>query len=457
MKMEVRKHATDLTVGSMLKSMFFFAIPVSASNCLQMFFNSVDVMVVGRFAGADALAAVGATSLPINFLVSLFTGLATGGTVVIARLIGCRAGERIRRAVHSSVLLGIVSGVIMAIAGICFAKKVLLLLNTPEEVINAAVLYLRIYFGGMPIIMAFNFCAGILRAAGDTRKPLRYLTIAGVINFGCNVLFVAVFHWGVAGVAIATVFSQTIALIMIFHELICREDEIRVFPGKIRFSSEETLAIIQIGIPSSLHSCLYPLSGCLIQNAVNSLGMEMLIANTAAANLDGFLNHLTSGFNQAVMTFTSQNYGAGKRERVKQGIWYGIIGAVITDVVIGCGMVLFGHPLLGLFKITGELADYGMIRLKYVARLYFLAGIMDPVVYALRGLGKSAAPMAVSVFTILGFRIIYFYTVFQKIHTPEALYLTFPITWLISIILDVGLLIYYFHKTMPKTIERRST
>ena len=444
--MTVKKHSLDMTMGSLLKGMILFAIPVSASNCLQMFFNSVDVMVVGQFAGEEALAAVGATSLPINFLVSLFTGLATGGTVVIARYLGCKDMEHAQKAVHTSVLLGIVSGIGIAVVGIGFAKSILLLLNTPTEVIDAAALYFRIYLGGMPVMMTFNFCAGILRATGDAQTALRYLFLAGGINLTGNVVFVAFFHWGVAGVAIATVFSQGIALALIFHNLVTREDEIRVCFEKLRFSLEETRLIIQIGIPSSLHSCLYPLSGCLVQKAVNSLGVAVLTANTAAANLDGFLNHFTSGFNQATMTFTSQNYGAGKAERVRKCIRYGIMGAVIVDLVAGWGMVLSGRSLLGLFNIRGEMADYGMIRLIYVAGMYFLAGIMDPVVYAMRGLGKSAAPMVVSVFTILGFRIFYLYTIFPKFHTSEALYLTFPLTWLISIALDVGLLIWYLNQ-----------
>ena len=422
----------DMTEGPLTTKIIKFTIPVMLSGILQLLFNTADVIVVGRFTGKTALAAVGSTGSLINLLVSLFMGLSIGTNVLVARYQGAKDDKSVSETVHTSIALGIVGGLILLIIGIVATRPLLEMMATPEDVIDQSTLYMRILFFGMPLNLILNFGAAILRAIGDTKRPLYYLTIAGVINLFLNIFLVTVFSLGVAGVAIATVISEGVSCVLI---LLCLKHEtgaIRLYFNRIKINPSKCVDIMKIGLPAGLQGCIFSISNVLIQSSVNSFGSTVMAGNTAASNIEGFVYVSMNSLHQTCISFTSQNFGAGKFKRIKKVLINCLIIVAITGLVLGNSAYFFGKFLLSAYNNEAEVISYGLIRLSIISTMYFLCGLMDVMVGAMRGIGYSILPMIVSLVGACGLRILWIYTVFVKFRTLDILFISYPVTWTIT-------------------------
>lgn len=422
----------DMTEGPLTTKIIKFTIPVMLSGILQLLFNTADVIVVGRFTGKTALAAVGSTGSLINLLVSLFMGLSIGTNVLVARYQGAKDDKSVSETVHTSIALGIVGGLILLIVGVVATRPLLEMMATPDDVIDQSTLYMRILFFGMPLNLILNFGAAILRAIGDTKRPLYYLTIAGVINVILNILLVTVFSLGVAGVAIATVISEGVSCVLI---LLCLKHEtgaIRLYFNRIKINPSKCVDIMKIGLPAGLQGCIFSISNVLIQSSVNSFGSTVMAGNTAASNIEGFVYVSMNSLHQTCISFTSQNFGAGKFKRIKKVLINCLVIAAITGLVLGNSAYFFGKFLLSAYNNEAEVISYGLIRLSIISTMYFLCGLMDVMVGAMRGIGYSILPMIVSLVGACGLRIVWIYTVFVKFRTLDILFISYPVTWTIT-------------------------
>lgn len=422
----------DMTEGPLTTKIIKFTIPVMLSGILQLLFNTADVIVVGRFTGKTALAAVGSTGSLINLLVSLFMGLSIGTNVLVARYQGAKDDKSVSETVHTSIALGIVGGLILLIIGIVATRPLLEMMATPEDVIDQSTLYMRILFFGMPLNLILNFGAAILRAIGDTKRPLYYLTIAGVINLFLNIFLVTVFSLGVAGVAIATVISEGVSCVLI---LLCLKHEtgaIRLYFNRIKINPSKCIDIMKIGLPAGLQGCIFSISNVLIQSSVNSFGSTVMAGNTAASNIEGFVYVSMNSLHQTCISFTSQNFGAGKFKRIKKVLINCLVIVAITGLVLGNSAYFFGKYLLSAYNNEAEVISYGLIRLSIISTMYFLCGLMDVMVGAMRGIGYSILPMIVSLVGACGLRIVWIYTVFVKFRTLDILFISYPVTWTIT-------------------------
>lgn len=422
----------DMTEGPLTTKIIKFTIPVMLSGILQLLFNTADVIVVGRFTGKTALAAVGSTGSLINLLVSLFMGLSIGTNVLVARYQGAKDDKAVSETVHTSIALGIVGGLILLIIGVVATRPLLEIMATPEDVIDQSTLYMRILFFGMPLNLILNFGAAILRAIGDTKRPLYYLTIAGVINLFLNIFLVTVFSLGVAGVAIATVISEGVSCGLI---LLCLKHEtgaIRLYFNRIKINPSKCIDIMKIGLPAGLQGCIFSISNVLIQSSVNSFGSTVMAGNTAASNIEGFVYVSMNSLHQTCISFTSQNFGAGKFKRIKKVLINCLVIVAITGLVLGNSAYFFGKYLLSAYNNEAEVISYGLIRLSIISTMYFLCGLMDVMVGAMRGIGYSILPMIVSLVGACGLRIVWIYTVFVKFRTLNILFISYPVTWTIT-------------------------
>lgn len=422
----------DMTEGPLTTKIIKFTIPVMLSGILQLLFNTADVIVVGRFTGKTALAAVGSTGSLINLLVSLFMGLSIGTNVLVARFQGAKDDKAVSETVHTSIALGIVGGLILLIIGVVATRPLLEMMATPEDVIDQSTLYMRILFFGMPLNLILNFGAAILRAIGDTKRPLYYLTIAGVINLFLNIFLVTVFSLGVAGVAIATVISEGVSCGLI---LLCLKHEtgaIRLYFNRIKINPSKCIDIMKIGLPAGLQGCIFSISNVLIQSSVNSFGSTVMAGNTAASNIEGFVYVSMNSLHQTCISFTSQNFGAGKFKRIKKVLINCLVIVAITGLVLGNSAYFFGKYLLSAYNNEAEVISYGLIRLSIISTMYFLCGLMDVMVGAMRGIGYSILPMIVSLVGACGLRIVWIYTVFVKFRTLDILFISYPVTWTIT-------------------------
>ena len=422
----------DMTEGPLTTKIIKFTIPVMLTGILQLLFNTADVIVVGRFTGKTALAAVGSTGSLINLLVSLFMGLSIGTNVLVARYQGAKDDKAVSETVHTSIALGIVGGLILLIVGIVATRPLLEMMATPEDVIDQSTLYMRILFFGMPLNLILNFGAAILRAIGDTKRPLYYLTIAGVINLFLNIFLVTVFSLGVAGVAIATVISEGVSCVLI---LLCLKHEtgaIRLYFNRIKINPSKCVDIMKIGLPAGLQGCIFSISNVLIQSSVNSFGSTVMAGNTAASNIEGFVYVSMNSLHQTCISFTSQNFGAGKFKRIKKVLINCLAIVAITGLVLGNSAYFFGKFLLSAYNNEAEVISYGLIRLSIISTMYFLCGLMDVMVGAMRGIGYSILPMIVSLVGACGLRIVWIYTVFVKFRTLDILFISYPVTWTIT-------------------------
>lgn len=416
----------------MLKKILVFSVPVVLAGTLQLLYNASDMIVVGRFAEAGSLAAVGATSALINLIVNVFMGLSVGTCVVVARCYGQRDYESASRAAHTSIVISIVCGIFLGFLGFFLARPLLELMATPEDVIDRAALYMKIYFIGIPGNMLYNFGSAIMRAGGDTRRPLYYLTASGIVNVLLNLLFVIVFHMGVAGVATATIISQLISAVLVTIHLCKTEGACKIEYKKLKISRYELLLIAKIGLPAGIQGSVFSISNVIIQSSVNSFGSVVMDGNTAAGNLEGFIYTAMNSVSQAALSFVSQNYGAVKFDRIKKVTAICSVIVVVIGVVMGGLFYGFSDTLLGFYNNNPDVIAAGKIRMSIICTTYFTCGVMDVLSGSMRGLGKSTTSMIVSLIGACLFRIVWIYTVFAAEHTLFWLYISYPISWVLT-------------------------
>ena len=433
-KREKRGYRMDMVSGPLAGKLLVFALPLMLSSLLQLLFNAADVVVVGRWAGPEALAAVGSNTALINLLVNLFVGFSVGATVVVARDLGAGREEEARKSVHTSVTLALFSGIFLTLAGTLLARQLLVWTSSPADVIDLSTLYLRIYFCGMPANMLYNFGAAILRSQGDTRRPLYFLAIAGVTNVGLNLIFVICCHMSVAGVALATIISQYISAALVLRCLMGDQGALRLDLRALGLDKRVVRRILQVGLPAGFQGIVFSLSNVVIQSSINSFNSTVIVAgSSASANIEGFVYASMNAFYQTALTFTSQNYGAGQCKRVDRTLFLCQAYVVITGLVLGNLAVFFGPTLAGIYA-PGQQAviAQAVLRLKYVCSLYCICGIMDTMVGILRGLGYSVVPMVVSMIGACGTRLLWVATIFRANPTPALLYLSYPVSWTIT-------------------------
>lgn len=430
MEKKVQKsYEIDMCNGPLFGKILLFTLPLMLSGILQLLFNAADVVVVGRFAGNEALAAVGSTGALTNLLVNLFIGLSVGANVLVARYYGARLEEEVSQTVHTSILVSIMGGIVLAILGIVAARPLLLLMDTPENVIEHSVLYMRIYFIGMPVMLLFNFGSAILRAIGDTRRPLFYLSIAGVINVILNLWFVIGFHMGVAGVALATVIAQCVSTSLIIKCLVQSEGCFKLQINKLHMSWNKFKKIAAIGLPAGIQGSLFSISNVLIQSSVNSFGSVAMAGNTAGSNVEGFVYTAMNSVHQTAVSFTGQNLGGKKYDRINKILIECLLFVTAIGLIMGNGAVLFGNRILGFYSSDPEVISYGLQRMSVICTIYCLCGIMDVLVGSIRGLGYAVMPMIVSLMGACVFRIVWIYTIFQWNRSLHTLYISYPISW----------------------------
>lgn len=427
-----KTYEMDMCNGPLLGKILIFSGPLILSGILQLLFNAADIVVVGRFTGSHALAAVGSTSALINLLVNLFIGLSIGTNVLVARYYGAKKEKEVSRTVHTSIMTAILGGILMIFVGVVLARPLLEMMGTPDNVISHSVLYMRIYFIGMPAFMIYNFGAAILRAIGDTQRPLYFLMIAGVINVIFNLIFVIVFHMGVAGVATATVISQIISAFLILNCLTHIEGMCHLDLKKLKIHSDKLIQMLKIGLPAGMQGVVFSISNVLIQSSVNSFGSIAMAGNTAASNIEGFVYTSMNAIYQTALSFTSQNMGAGNYKRINQILLRCLVIVSVIGLLLGNGAYLFGRQLLGIYSSDPQVIEFGLSRMAIISCTYFLCGIMDVMVGSIRGLGYSVMPMIVSLTGACAFRVLWIFTIFQWQHTLFILYISYPISWILT-------------------------
>ena len=449
---QTKKYEMDMCSGSILKKMLIFAVPLMCSGVLQLLFNAADIVVVGQFAGSNSLAAVGANTSLINLLTNLFLGMSIGANVLVARYYGAGQQSQLSKTVHTAIVLSIGSGVILTFLGIFGAKQILIWMQTPAEVLDLAVLYLRIYFIGMTGTMLYNFGAAILRAVGDTKRPLYYLMGAGVVNVILNLIFVIGLKMDVAGVAAATAIAECIAATLVIRCLMREQSGIRLIPGNLRIDRASFIKILQIGLPAGFQGVIFSLSNVVIQSSINLFGPVVVAGNSASANIEGFIYIAMNALHQATISFTSQNLGAGQYKRLDRIVVTGEVCVLVVGLVLGSLTVFFGNSLLGIYSSSPEVIQAGMQRLLVICTAYAICGMMDVMVGALRGIGYSVVPMVISLIGACGLRLLWIATVFQipQYHSPSVIYYSYPITWAITLAALIGCYVYLRRKMNQK-------
>lgn len=425
----------DMTEGPVLTKILLFSIPLMFSSVLQILFNAADIVVVGKFVGDTALAAVGSNSALINLVTNLFIGLSIGANVIVARYFGGKQDEDTSIAVHTAIALGFISGIILTLIGIIGAPFFLRIMLTPEDVLPQAVLYLRILFAGITSMMLYNFGSAVLRAVGDTKRPLYFLLLAGTINVILNLFFVIVLKMSVAGVALATILSQALSCILVLWCLTKEDSAIKLNFKKIRINKIKFIQILKIGLPAGFQGVVFALSNTVIQSSVNSFGSVVMAGSAAAQNVEGIVYFAMNSFYQASISFTSQCYGAKKFARINRVLAMSLLCVVAAGLICGHGLLFLGYRILGIFSTNSQVIVAGMNRLSVILSTYFLCGIMDVLVGALRGIGYSVLPMVVSLVGSCLLRLLWLATVFQmeRFHSTTTVYLSYPISWIITL------------------------
>ena len=449
---EKKSYQMDLSTGPILGKLLRFSLPLMLSSLLQLLFNAADIVVVGRFAGDTALAAVGSNSSLITLITNIFMGLSIGTNVLAARSLGAKDDAQLHSTVHTSVLVSLLSGLLLIFVGLFGARQFLTWMASPPEVIDQATLYLRIYFLGMPAMMFYNFGAALLRAAGDTRRPLYYLTLAGVANVVLNLIFVIVFRLDVAGVALATIISQYISAVLVMRCLLKESGALRLHLKDLHINWRVMGQILRIGLPAGVQGIIFSISNVVIQSSINSFGAIVVAGNSAAANIEGFVYVSMNAFYQACISFVSQNLGAGKIRRIRRIVLTCVACVAVVGFIVGTAGWIFGEQLLGIYTTSEEVVRMGMLRLDVICRLDFICGIMDVMVGALRGIGYSLAPMIVSVVGVCGLRLLWLATVFQmpQWHTTTGIYLSYPVSWIITIAAHVACFVVLYRRLKKK-------
>ncbi len=431
------KYEIDMCNGTIMDKLISFALPLMLSGILQLMFNAVDIVVVGRFSGSESLAAVGSTTALINIFTNLFIGISLGANVLSARFYAAGRKKEMSETVHTAILFALVSGIAMAVVGVVFSKWALNLMGTPDDVINLSTLYMKIYFLGMPFFMLYNYGAAILRAVGDTKRPLYFLILAGTVNALLNMFLVIVFGLGVAGVAIATVVSQMISCVLVLGCLRRTDACYKLYLSKLSMKKEYLIQIFQVGVPAGIQSTVINFSNALLQSSVNSFGSIAMAGYTAANNVLGFLFVSVNSVTQACMSFTSQNFGVGKYKRMDRVLIDCLILTVTVGLTLGCGAYFFGTEILQIYTEDPEVIRCGIEILSITTVPYFLCGIMDLFPGALRGMGYSVVPMILSIIGTVGMRILWIFVFFPQNRSLFFLFISYPGSWIATIVMQV--------------------
>ena len=429
-----KKADVDFCTRPLLKKIILFALPLIFTSVLQLLYNAADLVVVGRWSGDNAMAAVGSTGALINLVTNLFIGLSVGALAVVARFLGARDGEKVQKSVHTAVLVSIIGGFVVGAVGFFASTAMLRLMDTPEGILPLSSLYLKIYFCGMPFNLLYNFGASILRACGDTRRPLIILVLAGLVNVALNIITVAGLKMSVAGVGIATTVSQAVSAVGVCAVLMRRKDSARLQINKLRIHKTALIDIVKIGLPAGIQGTVFSFSNVIIQSSINGFGEIAVAGNSAAANIEGFVYVAMNAVAQACLTVAGQNYGAAKPENIDLALGQCLLLVTGVGIALGVGVWVFGTQLLKVYGCEGgEVLSYGQERMAVICTLYFMCGIMEVFVSALRAIGRSVLPMVVSIAGVVGVRILWIYTVFRMWHTPFVLYLSYPVSWLFTL------------------------
>ncbi len=424
-----KSYEMDMCSGPIFIKIVAFAIPLILSGILQLLFNAADIIVVGRFAGSESLAAVGSTTALINLLVNVFIGLSVGANVLVARYFGAGQQRDLEETVHTAMMMAAAGGSVLILVGVTLADPLLKLMGTPDDVLPLSALYMKIFFAGMPVNLIYNFGSAILRAVGDTKRPLYFLLIAGIVNVFLNLFFVIAFSMGVAGVALATVVSQCISAWLIVRCLMKTDAGYRLDIRKLRLVKNKARYIVKIGLPAGLQGAVFSVSNVLIQSSVNSFGSVVMAGNTASQNIEGFVYTSMNAVYQTALSFTSQNFGARQLGRMKRILVYCLILTTAVGIIMGGGAVVFANQLLGIYSSDGEVIRYGIYRLQIIGTTYCICGLMDCMVGGLRGMGYSVMPMIVSLTGACAFRVVWIYTIFAMNRTLQCLYVSYPVSW----------------------------
>ena len=431
----MNQKSRNMVEGPLFPNIVRYAIPIILTSILQLLFNAADLVVVGQFCGSVSVAAVGATGAITGLMVNFFIGLSIGAGVTVAHGLGSREDRIVHCTVHTALPTAILSGAILTVFGISNSRSFLTMMGTPDNVLPLSTVYMRIIFGGVTFNMVYNFCAAILRAAGDTKSPLIFLLFAGVLNVILNVFFVTQFHMNVAGVALATIISQALSAVLVVIALMRRTDACKLYLHKMRFYKPQLEKILRIGLPAGIQSALFAISNVLIQSSVNSFGDVFMSGNAAASNIEGFVYVCQDAFQQSAVNFAGQNAGARQYRRVRQTLWICLGCVTVVGLSVGSLVFAFARPLLSIYITDSpEAISYGVTRMAFICLPYFVCGMMYVTTGALRGIGASFVPMLISILGVCGFRILWIYTIFQMpgFHTPECLFLSYVVSWTIT-------------------------
>lgn len=446
-----KKYEMDMTSGPLWGKMMMFAVPLILSSMLQLLFNAADLIVVGNWGGHGSMAAVGNTVSLINLVINLLLGLSVGASVVVAQCFGAKQENDVKQTVHTAITVAVIGGIIVGIVGICLARPLLTLIDTPQDIFDKSELYLRIYFAGLPFLSLYNFGASLLRAVGDTRRPMIYLAIAGVINIVLNIFTVTVLALDVAGVAIATVTSQAVSAVLVLRLLSKYDGCMKLNFRELRIHKNKLIRMASVGIPSGIQGTIFSLSNFLIQGSINSFNDTMIVAgNTASVSIEAFIYAGMNAFHQAALSFMGQNIGAKKYNRIGYVARVALTYVIIVGLVLGAFAIVFRYQLISIYESEPQVIEYGARRLLIISSTYFLCGIMDVAVGLLRGMGYSLVPMLVSIVGVCGIRIGWIYTVFQANHTLETLFVSYPVSWAVTALVQI---ICYF--VVKRTFTKR--
>ncbi|MBQ3183565.1 MAG: MATE family efflux transporter [Clostridia bacterium] len=444
----------DMTEGPLLKNIVLYTIPIILTSILQLLFNAADLVIVGRFKGSLSVAAVGATGSITMLIVNLFIGLSVGAGVTVAHALGAKKDQEVHRTIHTAIPAAIISGIILTVLGISLSTPLLTMMNTPANVLPLSTLYMKIYFAGITFNMVYNFASSILRAAGDTKSPLIFLSIAGIVNVGLNIMFVTLFDMNVEGVALATTISQAVSAILVVIALMKRTDSCRLELRKMKIYRCQLAKIIRIGLPAGIQGSLFSISNVIIQSSINSFGDIVMSGNAAAGNIEGFVYVCLNAFHQTAVNYVGQNAGANKYKRVLRILIICLILVTAVGLVMGGVVYSFGSKLLSIYITdSAEAISYGLIRMSFICLPYFLCGLMDVSTGALRGMGASLAPMIISVLGVCGIRITWIYTIFRipEFHTPQCLYFSYTVSWTVTFIIQM-IAFFFIYKNKKKEI-----
>ena len=442
-----KKSQIDMTRGPLFSKMIIFTIPLMLTNLMQLLFHAADLIVIGQFAPGEALAAVGSTSGLTVLVLNIFFGLGTGINVLVARYTGAKDPDRVSKNVHTAAAVAFYWGIAMAVIGIIISRPMLKLMATPENILNKSTLYMWIYCAGIPFIIFYNFGSAILRAVGDTKRPMIFMLVAGIINVLLNLFFVLVFKWDVAGVAMATLISNAVSAYLVYKVLISTGDAVRLVIKKVRIHKESLIEMLKIGLPAAIQGACFSISNIAIQSSVNSFGWQAVAGNTASMSIEGLIYVCGNSWFYTAISFTGQNHGAKQYRRITQSIFYCMLCTAATGITVGMLILTFGRELLGIYNQNPEIIKWGMTRLKILAPSYFICGLMDAISGSLRGLGHSVKPMIVTMFGACAFRVLWVCCIFPFDRTIQNLMISYPVSWLLVFTVN-GLLLYWICKKM---------